>query len=802
MIEKYQGIEIIKKEAQALKDLEELIGKPIPRVFYVKGIDYAESEDYGYKKSFDIYNFGFMEENGHVIGLGLCNNYYDKKLSKDQILFEKKLKLLPDSIGNLRKLKELYLFNNELTNLPVSIGGLTALQILDLHSNELSKLPESIGQLQALEVLNLNFNQIKSIPNFFGSMNSLKKLLLRRNKLVTLPTTLTALSSLERLVLTDNKIKSLPKSFGDLTSLTELDLQSNQLQSLPDSISNLVNLIWLIASNNKLISLPSKIGDLKKLENLYLDSNLLVALSNSFDGLKELRIIDLGHNRLSEFPELSKGHNSVQNLNLSHNNLSYLPKSFVELKELKRLNLNNNQFSLFPYHIWRLNKLEELTFDFNKSLEENECKYLDVDLITLLKYFKEKDKIQIFISYEESDFNNYRVDKITKFLKNKEEIEDVIHLKCDISKSQLLFFIATKNSLFKSENCKKELEIANNKQIEIIPIKGQDISWSDLKVVNLSRELGIEFSVEDFKGFCSKLYDYVKRYKRREDFYQPFKKESDQKLLELKKITIDLIDSNIFTDFLSLGIEDIWEIFKCSKVEKDNHSIGGALSILFDSSCKYCLLDIGNRFFEEKDYNKMKKTYNQLIELDPNYSPVWINFGNFYTDQENYSEAERCYKVVLERCPRDANAWGALGSLYYKQKDYSEAERCYIKAIKLEPLLDVYNNLGELYHEQSLCFEAEKLYVKLIKEYPNNDKVKFLLNEFRAQLDLDEWYLLGVAYYNEENYDEAERCFKELLSNSYKKYKEILIPDSELIVALGLAEKFSDVYYYLGNISY
>lgn len=42
------------------------------------------------------------------------------------------LKSLPESIGNLRSLKELYLFDSFFTSLPESIGNLQSLQKLEL----------------------------------------------------------------------------------------------------------------------------------------------------------------------------------------------------------------------------------------------------------------------------------------------------------------------------------------------------------------------------------------------------------------------------------------------------------------------------------------------------------------------------------------------------------------------------------------------------------------------------------------------------------------------------------------------
>ena len=77
-------------------------------------------------------------KDNHVVGLGLYN---------------KGLTSLPETIGQLTSLKELWLTSNQLKSLPETIGQLTSLKELYLHENKLTSLPETIGQLTALEEL-------------------------------------------------------------------------------------------------------------------------------------------------------------------------------------------------------------------------------------------------------------------------------------------------------------------------------------------------------------------------------------------------------------------------------------------------------------------------------------------------------------------------------------------------------------------------------------------------------------------------------------------------------------------------
>ena len=131
----YHGAQLKAKEVQVLKELEGLIGQPIPS----KGIGF--------------YRTGFVHERQSVIGLSLRG---------------KKLKELPGTISNLTNLQRLYLRDNELTTLPESIGELKQLQNLDVFNNHIQTLPDSIGDLPNLWRFDLSRNQIKLIVNNYS----------------------------------------------------------------------------------------------------------------------------------------------------------------------------------------------------------------------------------------------------------------------------------------------------------------------------------------------------------------------------------------------------------------------------------------------------------------------------------------------------------------------------------------------------------------------------------------------------------------------------------------------------------
>ncbi|MEK8019189.1 MAG: prolyl oligopeptidase family serine peptidase, partial [Candidatus Parabeggiatoa sp.] len=103
---------------------------------------------------------GVSCDNGHVTELKL----YNRQLTVS----------IPESIGHLSLLEELYLSKNKLSGpIPDSIGNLNQLKILSLVENQFSgTIPNSISNLSKLEKLYLYNNQLSgTIPTFLGKLN-------------------------------------------------------------------------------------------------------------------------------------------------------------------------------------------------------------------------------------------------------------------------------------------------------------------------------------------------------------------------------------------------------------------------------------------------------------------------------------------------------------------------------------------------------------------------------------------------------------------------------------------------------
>ncbi len=211
--------------------------------------------------------YGITCAGGHVTGIHLSINNLSGSL--------------PDSLGNLDRLRDMALTHNSLTgNIPSTLGNLSSLRLLYLYSNQLSgSIPSSFGGLVNLTDLHLEGNKLSgSIPSALTSLPNLQALRLARNQLSgSIPSALGSMTNLVLLDLSENQLTgSIPSTLGSLTNLHSLALIGNQLTgSIPLSLGNLSNLRDLYVNNNPLTGpLPQSLTNLSLEDFAFQDTNL------------------------------------------------------------------------------------------------------------------------------------------------------------------------------------------------------------------------------------------------------------------------------------------------------------------------------------------------------------------------------------------------------------------------------------------------------------------------------------------------------------------------------------------------
>ncbi len=230
---------------------------------------------------------------------------------------------LPQEIGKLTNLTELYLSWNKFKTIPNQVENLLKLQKLNINFNQLSVISQSIFKLKNLTELALTYNTIAVIPKEISNLTKLEVLNLSfNNNIEIVPTQIGSLVNLEILNLSINKINSIPKEIGNLTKLTILELGGNQLTTLPPEIGNLKNITILSLWSNKLTALPNEICKLSNLKEILLVGNKLTTLPSEFGNFKNLTSLDLTNNKLTELPESIKNLENLTVIFMVMNNFS------------------------------------------------------------------------------------------------------------------------------------------------------------------------------------------------------------------------------------------------------------------------------------------------------------------------------------------------------------------------------------------------------------------------------------------------------------------------------------------------
>ncbi|XP_030964545.1 receptor-like protein 7 [Quercus lobata] len=292
---------------------------------------------------------------------------------------------IPNSISNLKSLKELYLSNCNFigSSHPTFLSNLTQITSLGLSYNNFGgQCPWSLLNNAGLTYLGLSGNNfIGQLPNLstnwskVSSSNSssnsqsvsqipskLVYLLLFDNLLNgTIPSWVYDIPSLQYLFLDNNQFTGHIGEFLH-NSLVDLQLNNNKLHGpLPLSISKLVSLRQLSVSFNNLSgNVESKIfSKLKSLEDLDMSNNPHLSLSSftlATNILPNIFSLHLSSSNITEIPHFLRTAEYIQSLELSKNQIKgNIPKWFLEVGKdsLHNLNLSYNFLTSVGHLPWK-----------------------------------------------------------------------------------------------------------------------------------------------------------------------------------------------------------------------------------------------------------------------------------------------------------------------------------------------------------------------------------------------------------------------------------------------------------------
>ncbi|KAM7465505.1 hypothetical protein LguiB_013067 [Lonicera macranthoides] len=263
----------------------------------------------------------------------------------DLLLKETAIRELPSSIEHLPNLVLIYFTDcKNLASLPSSFCKLKHLKKLCLSNcSKFDKLPEDLGYLESLEELYLNKTAIKDVPSSVGHLSRLVWLSLTDCKnLLSLPSAICKLKRLESLYLYGcSKLETLPEELGSLGCLKRLRLDGTTITHLPLSIGGLHNLLTLSLRKSRQLH-PSPFQFLFPMKRKRQEDSTRSLVLLSVSGLHSLVELDVSGCNMFDgaIPSDLEPMCSLKMLYLNRNYFTNIP-SLNQLSQLSRLFLDD-----------------------------------------------------------------------------------------------------------------------------------------------------------------------------------------------------------------------------------------------------------------------------------------------------------------------------------------------------------------------------------------------------------------------------------------------------------------------------
>ncbi|XP_018732442.2 disease resistance protein RPV1 [Eucalyptus grandis] len=201
---------------------------------------------------------------------------------------------LPEDIGSLEALKELYIDGTSIKAIDIPDGSYGKLKILSACNCKFLSLPNSIGNLKSLSYLGLDETELRELPCSIGLLESLQTLSLRNCR----------------------SLWKLPDSIGDLKKLQVMDLSSTIVDEIPSSVKDLQNLKELKMAGTHIREFPGGIKNLESLEEIDFSGCRNLRGECNITGLSSLRVLLLEYTDISRLIVTDRQSYNPQNLKL------------------------------------------------------------------------------------------------------------------------------------------------------------------------------------------------------------------------------------------------------------------------------------------------------------------------------------------------------------------------------------------------------------------------------------------------------------------------------------------------------
>ena len=286
---------------------------------------------------------------------------------------------MPDAIGQLTELVELYLGTHNDSNLiTYKAPGAGTANRMERHKAYLSALHPATPMAEPIARALAENDIIIPETAFYSTMKE-DELIDRNtggsriqrmdmnhgvttNGLKSLPPAIGNLTKLEQLFIANSEIVTLPQELANLISCTDLELYNcPKMREFPMALAQMPELITVNLANNRQWSSEEVLKGLKalatgpsaeKIQLLYLLENNLEVIPKEIKNMKKLGMLDFASNKIHTIEEAWGNDIKPVQLYLDNNRLTEFPVNedgvFCYLDDAETFSARNNKLTSFP----------------------------------------------------------------------------------------------------------------------------------------------------------------------------------------------------------------------------------------------------------------------------------------------------------------------------------------------------------------------------------------------------------------------------------------------------------------------
>jgi tetratricopeptide (TPR) repeat protein/curli biogenesis system outer membrane secretion channel CsgG len=175
-------------------------------------------------------------------------------------------------------------------------------------------------------------------------------------------------------------------------------------------------------------------------------------------------------------------------------------------------------------------------------------------------------------------------------------------------------------------------------------------------------------------------------------------------------------------------------------------------------------LELARKYYNSGEKEKAVDAYNSALISDPANDSVYYNLGLIYQEQNKKDKAIAAFNKTVQLNPRNADAYNQLGKLYSEAGNTDESIEAFKRAYAINPSLAKSSGLDAAQQQVT----AQTDHVALGIKYYNEGNYNEAIREYKQALELNAGDAsihnnLAVTYYMQGNFNEAISHYKEAI---------------------------------------